>query len=482
MELNSQASSATFKALNLVHDKWLKSDTSLQCHDPFSGEVVTTVYAATPDIVDSALNAAAVAAYTIAVSKAYERARILRRASEILTARANQLAEALTRETGKTIRDARAEMQRAAEVLAFCADEAIRIEGRHIPLDGSAAGAGKLAVSMRFPIGVVAAIVPFNAPVNLSCHKVGPAFAAGNTVVLKSAPQTPYTIQLLFEVFQEAGFPAGSVNLLHGGPEIGALLIEDPRVAFISFTGSGKAGAKIKSAAGLRGCILELGGVGPTIVHSDADVTKAAEMCVANGFRLAGQSCASVQNLFVQQDVYEDFKNKMVKRVSQMRAGNPKDENTDVGPVIDETSAKRIIAWIDEARDKGATVLCGGTRDGNVVQPTLLTDVMPEMKVVCEEVFGPLVVIRPYENISKVHAWINGTGLGLNCGLFTESHAVALETFRAVPCATLIVNGTCTFRPDQMPYGGLRNSGYGRECPRDSIQAMTQERILVFNG
>jgi len=472
-ELNPSDVGVVHHARNLIAGKWFGSNADLELREPYRGQIVTTICVADEMMAEAAVEAASKTASRLTKLKGFERAKILRRASELLLQRAEVVTQSITRETGKTIRDASIEVQRASEVLSFCADEVVRIEGRYIPLDGSPSGAGKVALSLWFPVGVVAANVPFNAPINLACHKVWPAFAAGNPVVLKAPPQAARTLHLLFEVFDEAGFPEGTINLLQGDAAVGQTLVADPRVAFISFTGSGKAGLAIKAVSGLRGCILELGGVGPTIVHDDANINDAAEQCVVTGFRLAGQSCASVQNLFVHSKVVEKFTDLMVSRVKSMKVGDPMDSSVDIGPVIDESAAERIKNWIDEAVKDGATLLCGGQRNGTMLSPTLLTDVRPEMKVVCEEVFGLIVVIRPYDNLADVHRWINDTGLGLNCGLFTESHAVAFETLRAVPCASLIINGTCTYRPDQMPYGGLRNSGYGRESPRDSIHAMT---------
>jgi acyl-CoA reductase-like NAD-dependent aldehyde dehydrogenase len=432
------------------------------------------------DLLDEALSAAVAAKRRVAALPGHERAAILRKAQQLLTARAPELAHCLTGETGKTIRETTQEAGRAAEVLGFCAEEAIRIEGRHIPLDGSAAGVGKLAIGLRFPVGVVGAIVPFNAPINLACHKVGPAFAGANTLVMKAPPQAPRTLSLLFAVFAEAGFPEGSIALLHGDAATGGALVEDRRVDFISFTGSARAGRAIKAAAGLRGCILELGGVGPTIIHEDADIETAARMCAQAGYRLAGQSCASVQNLFVHAGVFDAVRERMTDEVRALKWGDPFDPATDVGPLIDAAAADRIQSWVEEAVASGARMLCGGKREGRLIEPILLADAPPGARIVCEEAFGPVVVLHAYDDIHAVYGWIEGTGLGLNCGLFTRSHAVALEAVRAIPCAALVVNGTSTFRPDQMPYGGLRGSGYGRESPRDATRAMTQERILVL--
>ncbi|WP_340107544.1 aldehyde dehydrogenase family protein [Pikeienuella sp. HZG-20] len=467
-------------AMSRIGDEWVLSKRIFEWREPFRGQVATRVNFADLADLDRALDAAVAARPVVAGLPGYERASILRRAAGLLDERKAEIAGMMSRETGKAISDANQELSRAVEVLGFCAEEAIRIEGRHIPLDGSALGVGKVAIGLRFPVGVVAGIVPFNAPVNLACHKIGPALAAGAPIVIKAPPQAAYTLQLLAQVCVDAGFPTGAIGLLHGDAELGRAFVRDPRVDFISFTGSAGVGAEIKAAAGTRGCILELGGVGPTIVHSDADIEKAVPICAQAGFRLAGQSCASVQNLFIHEDVAEDFTSRILAFTKTLKLGDPADSQTNIGPVIDEQAAERISTWLAEAREAGAKVLCGGGRDGTMVEPTLMTNVTPEMKVVCREVFGPVIALRPYRDLDEVFGWIRGTGLGLNCGLFTAAHAVALRAVRELRCASIIVNGATAFRPDQLPYGGLGGSGYGRESPRDTVRAMTEERLLVF--
>jgi acyl-CoA reductase-like NAD-dependent aldehyde dehydrogenase len=430
--------------------------------------------------VDDAI-AAAVDARARAAAPGHRRARLLRRVQQVVQERSGEIAGAITRETGKPIKDAEVEVRRSVETLGFCADEAIRIEGKHIPLDGSDNGAGKLAVLMRFPVGVVGAIAPFNAPVSMACHKIGPAIAAGNAVVFKAPPEAPTSIDLLARAFIEAGTEPGVLNVLHGGAAVGEAIVRDPRVVFITFTGSTRAGVAVRAAAGIRRVTLELGGLGPNIVHADADVSQAAPLCAVNGTRLAGQSCVSVQNLFVHQDVVEKFLPPLLEKLRSLKVGDPEDPATDVGPMINRAAAERVEAWVNEACASGASVLCGGRRRDAYYEPTALIGTTPQMKVVCQEVFGPVIVVRPYSDLGEVISWINGTGFGLNCGIFTSSMPVFMRAMREIRCGGLIGNATSTFRPDQTPYGGVGQSGVGREGPTRAVCDMTEERLVVFN-
>ncbi len=448
--------------------------------DPYSGRAVTRVAAASEKDVDRAL-AAAVSAREAAAMPGYKRAELLRKAQAFVRERSEPIAAAITRETGKPIRDTRVEVRRSLETLGLCAEEAIRIEGRHLPLDGSELGAGKLAVMLRFPVGVVGAIVPFNAPFNLACHKVGPAIAAGNALVVKAPPEAPTCIDMLAQAFVDAGIAPGALNVLHGGASVGEAIVRDPRVDFITFTGSTRVGLAVKNAAGLRRVTLELGGLGPNIVHADADVAKVAPLCAINGTRLAGQSCISVQNLFVHRSLASRFLAALVEAVRGLRMGDPMDPATDVGPLINRTAAERVASWVEEARAAGARVLVGGQRRDAFFEPTVVTEVVPQMKVVCQEIFGPVIVVRPYDDMAEPIRWINASGFGLNCGLFTDSTAVAMRAMREIRCGAVIVNATSTFRPDQMPYGGVGLSGVGREGPARAVQDMTEERLLVIN-
>ncbi|HVZ46815.1 MAG TPA: aldehyde dehydrogenase family protein [Ramlibacter sp.] len=463
-----------------IEGRWPDDGTPFDVIAPYSGQPVARALESPPALVHEAVAAAARAKPAVRGMPPYERAALLRRVQAATIERLEEIATAITRETGKVLRDTREEVRRASETLGLCAEEAIRIQGEHVPLDGSAVGAGRLAMLLRFPVGVVGAIVPFNAPFNLACHKLGPSFAAGNATVMKSAPEAPTCAKLLVEMFAEAGAPAGSVNLVHGRTATGEALVNDPGVDFITFTGSTRAGAAVKQAAGMRGVLLELGGLGPNIVHADADVDKAAAMTALHGTRLAGQSCISVQNLFVHRAVLERFLDVHVAAVRKMTLGDPLDAATEVGPVINEASAIRIESWLQEAERAGARILCGGKRRGAFIEPTVVTDTREDMKVVCQEIFGPVIVVRPYGDLDEPIRWINASGFGLNCGVFTASLATAFRAIREIECGGVIVNGTSTFRPDQVPYGGIKNSGIGREGPRFSIQEMTTQRLVVF--
>src|SRR5581483_7250334 len=364
---------------------------STEIRDPYRGEVVGTVPVCARCDLDAALEAAVRVRDAAAAMPAYERAALLRRVAVLIERDAEPLAELMTRETGKAIKDSQGEIRRSMETFSLAAEEAVRIEGRHVPLDASAMGAGRMAFLMRFPVGVVAAITPFNAPFNLAAHKIAPAIAAGNTMVLKPPPQAPLIVHRLVELVVEAGAPAGMINAIYGGADIGAMLVADPRVDFITFTGSSKVGATIKAASGLRRVTLELGGNGATIVHDDADLPLAAAMCARNAMRLAGQSCISVQTVYAHERIYARLLDLLRAEVDKLKLGDPLDRSTDIGTLIDEAAACRVENWVREAHLGGARVVTGGRRKGAAFEPTVLTDVKSDMKVVCEEIFGPVL-------------------------------------------------------------------------------------------
>lgn len=463
-----------------IDGRWRASGNRFEVRGPQGGVPTCVALAATEaDVADAV--AAAVGARASAALPGHARAALLRRAQANVEVRADEFARAITRETGKPIKDARVEVRRSLETLGFCAEEAIRIEGQHIPLDGSELGAGKVAMMLRFPVGVVGAIVPFNAPLSMACHKVGPAVAAGNALVFKAPPEAPSAIAMLADAFAAAGIAPGAFNVLNGHAGVGAAMVADPRVDFITFTGSTRAGLAVRAAAGLRRSTLELGGLGPNIVHADADVDHAAPLCAVNGTRLAGQSCVSVQNLFVHRSLLERFVPILVERLSAMKLGDPMDPDTDVGPMINVAAAERVEAWVEEARAGGATVLCGARREGAWYAPTALVGTTPQMKVVCQEIFGPVIVVRPYDELQEPIDWINASGMGLNCGLFTQSVPVLLRAVRSIRCGGIIANATSSFRPDQTPYGGVGLSGAGREGPQRAVRDMTEERMVILN-
>ncbi len=474
------AAAAPAEIKMLIGGAWRRGGTLQSVIDPYRGDTVTMAPESTAGDLDDALEAAVAAKGKMAAMPGYEREALLNRVAALIDARAGEIAEVMTRETGKAIKDARAEVVRSQDTVRLAAGEAIRIEGQHVPLDGSAMGAGKVAMLLRFPVGVVAGITPFNAPFNLACHKIAPALAAGNAIVLKAPPQSPGVVAKLVELFVEAGAPAGAVNLLFGNA-VGPLLVRDPRVDFISFTGSSRVGAEIKAASGLKRVALELGGTGPTIVHADASIEEAAPVCARNSMRLAGQSCISVQNVYVHDSLYDGFVARLVAEVKKLKLGDPLDEATDVGTLIDEAAAKRVEQWVASAAAGGAKVLTGGRRRSAQIEPTVLADVTPAMRVVCDEVFGPVVSVQRYGNLDPLLAAISGGPYGLHCGIFTKSLETAMHAVRALKVGGVIVNGSSTWRTDQLPYGGIKASGIGREGPRYAIRDMTEERLVVFN-
>jgi acyl-CoA reductase-like NAD-dependent aldehyde dehydrogenase len=464
----------------LIGGEWRTAVDSYEVRDPYRGAVVAHAPRSSLTDLNDALDAAVAAKAKAAATPAYERAALLRRAGKLLVERADSIAETMARETGKAVRDAKAEIVRSQDTLSLSAEEAVRIEGEHIPLDASAMGAGKICFMLRFPVGVVAGITPFNAPVNLACHKIAPSIAAGNTLVLKAPPQSPGVIHALAKIFVDAGTPAGALNVLYGDT-VGPALVRDPRVDFITFTGSPRAGAQIKAASGLRRVALELGGNGVTIVHSDANIGEAAPICARNAMRLSGQSCISVQSVFVHRSLYEKFIDLVVAEVKKLKLGDPLDPATEVGTLIDESAALRVESWISEAAAAGARVLTGGKRHGAQIEPTVIADVKPTMKVACDEVFGPVISLLPYDDIEDVFRFVSESRFGLQTGIFTASMALAIQAVRCIRTGGVILNGSSTWRTDQLAYGGVKDSGIGREGPRYSIRDMTEQRMVLFN-
>jgi acyl-CoA reductase-like NAD-dependent aldehyde dehydrogenase len=474
------ASAEAVRVPLLIDGGWRFADDEYDVIDPYRGEVVARAPEASAADLDAALASAVVAKAKAAAVPGYERAALIRRVVDLLDQRVETVAETITRETGKALKDARAEVARSRETLMLSAEEAVRIEGEHVPLDATAMGAGKIAMLLRFPIGVIAGITPFNAPFNLAAHKIAPAIAAGNVIVLKPPPQAPLTVHKLLEMFVDAGTPPGVLNVVYGRA-VGPLLVRDPRVDFISFTGSTRVGAEIKVASGLRRVALELGGTGQTIIHADGDVDAAAPMCARNAMRLAGQSCISVQNIYAHESVYDRFVEHLAAAIGRLKLGDPLDPETDVGTLIDVEAARRVEAWIAEAVAGGARALTGGRRTGAQVEPTLLVDVDPAMKVVCNEVFGPVASVQRYTDLDRIIALVSESPYGLQCGIFTGSVTTAIDAARRLRTGGVIINGTSTWRTDQLAYGGVKSSGIGREGPRYAIREMTEERLVVFN-
>jgi len=464
----------------LLDGKWVETGEWLEIASPYDGSVVARVAKAGAAEARAAVDAAERAMRE--PLPAYKRAEILVKVAGFLGRRHDEVARTISDEAGKPMKAARVEAQRAMSTYTFAAVEARKLAGEMVPMDASPAGAGKLAFTIRVPIGVVGAISPFNFPFNLVAHKVAPALAAGCAVVLKPAGQTPLSALLLAELETEAGLPAGWLNVLVGpAAEIGDVLVEDDRVRLISFTGSAEVGWKLRERAATKKVLLELGNATPVIVEADADVAATAAKLAANAFSFAGQSCISVQRVYVQREVYDDFVAGFLPQVESLRVGDPGDDETDVGPVIDDGARERILEWIEEAKAQGASVLTGGdTSDGGLIRPTVLGDVTPDMKVSCLEVFGPLCTVTPYDSLDEALDLANGTEYGLQAGIFTSNIHTALAAGAALEFGGVLVNEAPTFRADQMPYGGVKASGNTKEGPPYSVREMTEERLVVL--
>lgn len=412
---------------------------------------------------------------------AFERGAVLERAALLVEARLDDFVHIMQLEAGFTASDASGEVRRCIQTLKLSAEEARRLAGEVVPLAGAPNQAGRLAFTLRVPLGVVAAITPFNSPLNTVTHKVAPAFAAGNAVILKPASHTPLTACKLAEVLVEAGMPRGFLSLLLGSAEVANWLLEDPRVRFFAFTGSTEVGRKIQQAAGLRRTQMELGSIACTILCDDARLDTALPKVANAGYRKAGQVCTSVQLLLVHESILEAVKTRLAALVKALPYGDPSDPNTVVGPVISEAEALRIDAWIQEALDKGAERLAGGARQGAVVPPTLLAKVSDLMQVGCNEIFGPVVCILPFKTLDEAIARVNATPFGLASGIFTNRLDDAFAAAQKLEVGGVHINETSSSRVDLMPYGGSKDSGFGREGPRYAVHEMTEERIITFS-
>jgi acyl-CoA reductase-like NAD-dependent aldehyde dehydrogenase len=464
----------------LIDGKWFETGDWIDVASPYSGETVGRVAKAGADETRRAIDAAENA--MTEPLPAHKRAEVLVRVAGYLGKRHDEVARTISEEAGKPMKAARVEARRAMSTYTFAAVEARKLAGEMVPMDASQAGEGKLAFTLRRPIGVVGAISPFNFPLNLVAHQRAPALAAGCAVVLKPASQTPLSALLLAELETEAGLPPGWVNVVVGpASEIGDVLIEDERVKAITFTGSGAVGWKLAERAPRKRVNLELGNATPVIVAADADIDVAAKAMAANAFSFAGQSCISVQRIYVEAAAYDRFVELFVPRVKELKLGDPADEETDVGPVIDDDARERILDWIEEARSSGARVLTGGDTEGELIRPTVLADTAPELKVSCEEVFGPVCTVNSVGSLDEAIELANGTRYGLQAGIFTAGIETALRAAQGLEFGGVTINEAPTFRADQMPYGGVKDSGNTREGPAYAVRALTEERLVVVD-
>jgi succinate-semialdehyde dehydrogenase/glutarate-semialdehyde dehydrogenase len=467
-------------ARNLIDGQWVEGEI-FDIVDKFSGAVIGRGYAATGAQVDDAV-AAARRSFAAKTLNPNERYTILMKVAELLIRDRDALAASIVGESGIPWKDAYNEVGRAMETFRVSAEEAKRLNGEIVPIDGAPDQAGRMAYTIRVPRGVVGAITSFNSPLNMVAHKVAPALASGNTVVFKPPQATPLSATRLFELLLEAGLPPAHANLVHGsGSEVGQALIEHKGLDFFSFTGSTGVGRKIREARLMGHVALELGAISATIVCADADFKKAAVRVAQSGFRRMGQMCTSTQRLFVERSALEQFLPMLIEQSAALKVGDPWAKDTDVGPMISEKEAMRAEAWVAEAVAAGARVLLGGRRDGAILPPTILTDVTPQMRVMCDEIFAPVLSVIPFDNFDEAVEAVNSVPYGLAAGLFTGGLNRALEGAKKLHVGVVHINEPSSSRVDLMPFGGVKDSGVGSEGPRYAMREMTEERLVTIS-
>jgi acyl-CoA reductase-like NAD-dependent aldehyde dehydrogenase len=452
--------------------------------NPYGGEVIGAVAQADEQALKQAVTVAQETFHaTMRHMPAHKRSEILRKTSQAIESRKEEFARTIALEGGKPIKDARVEVSRAVGTFAIASEETLRLDGEQLAMDRQPGNEGRLGLVLREPIGVVAGITPFNFPINLVAHKVAPAIAGGNAIVLKPSSQTPLSSMMLLDIMTAAGLPEGALNVVPCRGSKGQTLVTDPRLAMLTFTGSPEVGWELRKhvAPGVR-LILELGGNAGIIVHDDADIEAAARAACRGGYSNAGQTCISVQRVYVQEKVYEPFINRFVQLVSALNVGNPVDETTDVGPLIDAGAAAKTIEWIDEAVKGGAKLLTGGKlQANNIVSPAVLAETKPDHKVVCQEVFGPVVAVMRYKQLDDAIAAMNDSRFGLQAGVFTANIDAAFKAARLIDVGGVMINDAPTFRADHMPYGGRKESGLGLEGVRYALHEMTQPKFVCLN-
>ena len=447
-----------------------------------TGEVLAEISLASSEDVAKAVEGAHTAFLDWRKRSAHERSRILYRLVELIKEHHASLSRLIAEEAGKPLKAARGEVSRAIQTYLFSAEEAKRIGGETIPMDAAPGGEGRLGFTWREPLGVVAAITPFNFPLNLVAHKLGPAIASGNAVVLKPAGATPLSSLRIAELFAEAGLPEGVLQVVTGsGGEIGDLLVTHPLIKLITFTGSPVVGKRIREKSGLKRTILELGSNSAVVVEPDAPFQLAVRRVAEGAFQYAGQICISVQRIYVHEDIFDRFREALQEATMQLKVGSPLEDTTDVGPMIHAKEAERVASWIEAAVQGGAKIAYGGTREGQYLAPTILLDVKPDMSVVKDEVFGPVASLIPYSHLDEAIKMVNDSRYGLNVGLFTRDIAKAFRAARMFEVGGVMVNEIPTFRVDHMPYGGVKESGLGREGIQYAIEEMTELKFVMVN-
>jgi acyl-CoA reductase-like NAD-dependent aldehyde dehydrogenase len=449
--------------------------------NPYDNSVVDSVPEFNEQQVRDAISRAAAVQQTLADMPAYKRGAILNTVARMIGDQAEDIARLMAKESGKPMKYTRGEVSRGVDTFNLAADEARRIHGETIPMDAVAGGVGRIGYYVRVPVGIIAAITPFNFPLNLVAHKVAPAIAAGCPIVLKPAPQTPLTAIRLAEIVREAGLPEGGYEVVTGGVDTGRWLTTDPRIAMITFTGSVPVAREISKHAGIRRVTLELGGNAATVVDAEANLQAAVNRTVFGSFAYSGQVCISVQRIYIHRSRYDEFRQMFLDATNKLALGNPLDDNIDIGPLVSDAAAARIEAWVQEAKAQGATIAAGGTREGRMFKPTVLENVDEKMQVMCAEAFGPIVNLVPFDDFEDALAKVDNSPFGLQAGVYTQNLSHALRAVQRLNVGGVIINDVPTFRIDQMPYGGMKESGVGREGPRFAIEEMTNLKLVVIN-
>jgi len=466
----------------LIEGEWVSGGKLFEVRNKYNQKIIGRVPEATKEDLEKAVLSAIEGFKTISALPAYQRAKILQNTSELIEKNKEELTRIICMEAGKAWKHSLAEVERSIQTFKFASEEAKDIFGNTVPLDASVGGEKRVGFFMRFPVGVIGAISPFNFPLNLVAHKAAPAIAAGCSVILKPASLTPLTSIKLGEIMMEAGLPAGGLNIIFGsGGTVGDWLVTDERVSMITFTGSPPVGRRIKERSGLKKVTLELGSNSAVIVDEEADLDFAVERSVMGSFAYAGQICISVQRIYLHKKIYEKFKKDFTDKTSKLKLGDPLDKTTEVGPMITEEGAKRTESWVNEAIKGGAKLLVGGKRDGAFYYPTVLENVKPEMKVVALEVFAPVVSLIPFEDFSEAVKMVDNSIYGLQAGVFTDNIEKAFQAVKGIRVGGVIINDVPTYRADNMPYGGVKESGIGREGLKYAIEEMTDIKMVCFN-
>ena len=458
-----------------------KSDELGEVRFPYDDELVAEVYQASDDDLEDAVVSAVEGFEITRKLPSHARSRILYNLLDQMQKRTEELVESLVIEGGKTQNVARGEVGRAKETIRVAAEEAKRIDGEIIPIDWTEAGEGRMGFVRRLPLGPVLGIAPFNYPLNLACHKLAPAIAAGNSFILKPASATPISGLLLGEMVLEAGFPPEALSVVTCPGSKAEKLVADPRIAYFTFTGSSEVGWHLKAIAGRKRVGLELGGNAAAIIHEDASIDYAVGRIAVGGFTYAGQNCISVQRVLLHRPIFNETTEKLLDRINALKVGDPRDPEVEVGPMIDEGAAADAFGMVQEAVEQGAEIMLGGTCEGTMFQPTVLANTKPDMRVNREEIFAPVITVAPYDDFDDALAMANDTDYGLQSGLFTQNMNRIMRAFEEIEVGGLQVNDVSTFRVDQMPYGGVKGSGVGREGPRYVIEEMTEMKLMVLN-